>query len=119
MSSFESSANTLTNVVSAANLNAISASVIAKQTLDGPPPLLNIDSDDGFSEDDEETIEITNAPKQSSAGAAAGNAITTAITVTTTTTATRIVPDSSKAFIDKSIQSEKSLCCIVQRCFVG
>lgn len=60
----------------ASNLNAMSVSVIAKQN---GPPLLNMDSDDGFSEDDDEIMQLINAPKP----------------------VTRVVPERSEDFIDE------------------
>lgn len=60
----------------ASNLNAMSVSVIAKQN---GPPLLNMDSDDGFSEDDDEIMQLINAPKP----------------------VTRVVPKGSEDFIDE------------------
>ncbi|KAI5952960.1 SGS1 [Candida margitis] len=71
-----SSSNSSTGSSSASNINAISAAVIATQN---GPPLLNIDSEDDFSDEDEEIMQIINAPKP----------------------VTRSVPEGSEEFIDE------------------
>lgn len=60
----------------ASNINAISASVVANQN---GPPLINMDSEDDFSDEDDEIMQIINAPKPAS----------------------RTVPEGSEDFIDE------------------
>lgn len=60
----------------ASDINAISASVIANQN---GPPLISMDSEDDFSDEDDEIMQIINAPKPTS----------------------RIVPEGSEDFIDE------------------